>query len=86
MYVCRYVRTYVRTYVCMYICTYVPIVKPGKEGSDDVSKFLPISLLDTGGKALESDPVNEQPKHGEGNKQRVPAGILLRPRFLELTI
>jgi len=25
----------------------VPIVKPGKEGRDDVSKFRPISLLDT---------------------------------------
>ena len=31
-----------------------------------------------------SDPVNEQPNHGEINKQRMPARILLRPRFLEL--
>jgi hypothetical protein len=31
----------------------IPIVKPGKEGSDDVSKFRPISLLDTRGKVLE---------------------------------
>ena len=70
----------------MYICTYVTIVKPGKEGSDDVSKFRPISLLDTGGKVLESDPVSEQPKHGERNKQRMPARISLRPGFWNLTI
>jgi hypothetical protein len=31
----------------------IPIVKPGKENSDDVSKFRPISLLNTGEKVLE---------------------------------
>ena len=31
----------------------IPIVKPGKEGSDEVNMFRPISLLDSGGKVLE---------------------------------
>jgi hypothetical protein len=31
----------------------IPITKPGKENSDDVSKFRPISLLNIGGKVLE---------------------------------
>jgi hypothetical protein len=31
----------------------IPVVKQGKEVSDDVSKFRPISLLDSGGKVLE---------------------------------
>jgi len=31
----------------------IPIVKPGKKNSDEVSKFRPISLLNTGGKVLE---------------------------------
>ena len=31
-----------------------------------------------------NDPVNEFPKHGERNKQRMLARILLGPRFLEL--
>lgn len=33
--------------------TIVPIVKPGKERSSEVTKFRPISLLNTGGKVLE---------------------------------
>jgi len=31
----------------------IPIIKPGKEGSQEVNKFRPISLLDIGGKVLE---------------------------------
>jgi len=36
----------------------IPIVKPGKENSDEVSKFRPISLLNTGGKVLEKLLIN----------------------------
>ena len=36
----------------------LPITKPGKDGSDDVSKFCPISLLDIGGKVLEKIVIN----------------------------
>jgi hypothetical protein len=36
----------------------LPITKPGKEGSDDVTKFRPISLLDVGGKVLEKILIN----------------------------
>ena len=31
----------------------IPIVKPGKEGSTDVIKYRPISLLNIGGKVIE---------------------------------
>jgi hypothetical protein len=31
----------------------IPIVKPGNEGSDEVNKFRPISLLDSGGTEME---------------------------------
>jgi hypothetical protein len=34
------------------------IIKPRKEGSDEVSKFRPISLLNTGGKVLEKIIIN----------------------------
>jgi hypothetical protein len=33
--------------------TIIPIVKPGKEGSSEVTKYRPISLLNVGGKVLE---------------------------------
>ena len=36
----------------------IPIVKPGKENNDDVSKYRPISLLNTGGKVLEKLLIN----------------------------
>jgi len=36
----------------------IPILKPGKENSDEVSKFRPISLLNTGGIALEKLLIN----------------------------
>ena len=38
-------------------------MKPGKENSDDVSKFRPISLLDTGGKVLEKLLINRINHH-----------------------
>jgi len=41
----------------------IPIVKPGKEASDDVSKFRPISLLDSGGKLLEKLLINRINHH-----------------------
>jgi len=40
-----------------------PIVKPGKEGSDEVNTFLPISLLDSGGKVLEKLLINRINHH-----------------------
>jgi hypothetical protein len=36
----------------------IPIIKPGQEGSEEVSKYRPISLLDTGGKVLEKIMIN----------------------------
>ena len=36
----------------------IPIVKPGKENSDEPSKFRPISLLNVGGKVLEKLLIN----------------------------
>jgi hypothetical protein len=36
----------------------LPIIKPGQEVSDEVSKFHPISLLNTGGKVLEKLMIN----------------------------
>ena len=36
----------------------IPITKPGKENSEEVSKFRPISLLNVGGKILEKVLIN----------------------------
>ena len=36
----------------------LPIIKPGKEGSEEVFKFRPINLLNTGGKVLEKLMIN----------------------------
>jgi len=36
----------------------LPTVKPGKESSYEVSKYRPISLLNTGGKVLEKLMIN----------------------------
>ena len=41
----------------------ITIVKPGKEGSDEVSKFRPISLLASGGKVLEKLLINRINHH-----------------------
>jgi len=41
----------------------ISIVKPGKEGSDEVNKFRPISLLDSGGKVLEKLLINRINHH-----------------------
>ena len=41
----------------------IPIVKPGKEGSNEVSKFRPISLLVSGGKVLEKLLINRINHH-----------------------
>jgi hypothetical protein len=38
-------------------------VKPGKENSDEVSKFRPISLLNTGGKVLQKLLINRINHH-----------------------
>ena len=45
------------------IAKIIPIVKPGKEGSDEVSKFRPISLLASGGKVLEKLLINRINHH-----------------------
>jgi len=41
----------------------VPIIKPGKEGSQEVNKFRPISLLDIGGKVLVKVMINRINHH-----------------------
>jgi hypothetical protein len=41
----------------------IPITKPGKEKSDDVSKYRPISLLNVGGKVLEKALINRINHH-----------------------
>jgi len=41
----------------------LPVTKPGKESSDEVSKFRPISLLDIGGKVLEKVLINRINHH-----------------------
>jgi hypothetical protein len=41
----------------------IPIIKPGKEDSYDVSKYRPISLLNIGGKVLEKALINKFNHH-----------------------
>ena len=41
----------------------IPIIKPGQEESDEVSKLRPISLLDTGGKVFEKITINRINHH-----------------------
>jgi len=41
----------------------IPIIKPGKEDSYDVSKYCPISLLNAGGKVLEKVMLNRINHH-----------------------
>ena len=41
----------------------IPITKPGKEKSEDVSKFRPISLLNIGGKVLEKALISRINRH-----------------------
>jgi len=41
----------------------IPIVKPGKERSDEVNTIRPISLLDSGGKVLEKLLINRINHH-----------------------
>jgi hypothetical protein len=41
----------------------IPFTKPGKENSEDVSKFRPISLINTGGKVLEKVLINRINHH-----------------------
>lgn len=41
----------------------IPIVKPGKENSDDANKFRPISLINIGGKILEKLLINRIMHH-----------------------
>ena len=36
----------------------IPVLKPGKDSSDEVSKYRPISLLNVGGKVLEEVMIN----------------------------
>jgi len=41
----------------------ITIVKPDKEGRDEVNKFRPISLLNSGGKVLEKLLINRINHH-----------------------
>ena len=41
----------------------IPIVKPGKAGSEEINKFRPISLLASGGKVLEKLLINRINHH-----------------------
>jgi len=41
----------------------IPIIKPEKEESDEVSKFRPINLVDIGGKVLERILINRLNHH-----------------------
>jgi hypothetical protein len=41
----------------------IPIIKPGKENSNEVSKYRPISLLNIGGKVLEKVLINRINHH-----------------------
>jgi hypothetical protein len=41
----------------------ISITKPGKENSEDVSKFYPINLLNTGGKTVEKVLINRINHH-----------------------
>jgi hypothetical protein len=45
-----------------------PIVKPGKEGLNEVSKYRPISLINTGGKLLEKLPIDRINHHLHTNE------------------
>jgi len=45
-----------------------PIVKPGKEGLNEVHKYRPISLINTGGKLLEKLLINRISHHLNSNK------------------
>jgi hypothetical protein len=41
----------------------IPIIKPGKENSDEASKYRPISLLNVAGKVLEKVMINRINHH-----------------------
>jgi hypothetical protein len=41
----------------------IPITKPGKENSEDVSKYRPINLLNLGGKVLQKAVINRNNHH-----------------------
>ena len=45
----------------------IPIVKPGKDTSDEVSKYRPISLLNVGGKVLEKVLINRINHHANSH-------------------
>jgi hypothetical protein len=45
----------------------LPIIKPAKEGSQEVNKFRPISLLDIGGEVLEKVLINRINHHVYSN-------------------
>lgn len=45
----------------------IPVTKPGKENSDEVSKFRPISLLNIGGKILEKVLINRINHHANSH-------------------
>ena len=59
---------------------FIPIVKPGKEGSDEVNKFRPISLLGSGGKVLEKLLINRINHHVYSREHMSDNQFELRPQ------
>ena len=45
----------------------IPVTKPGKDNSEEVSKFRPISLLNVGGKVLEKVLINRINHHANAH-------------------
>ena len=58
----------------------IPIVKPGTEGSDEVNKFRPISLLDSGGKVLEKLLINQNKHHKDSREHMSDNQFGFRPQ------
>ena len=58
----------------------IPITKPGKEKSTEVSKFRPISLINVGGKVLEKLLINRIMHHIHSNSLMNPNQFGFTPR------
>ena len=58
----------------------IPVIKPGKENSDDVSKFRPISLINVGGKILEKVLINRINYHANLQAFSIPSNTGFHPK------
>jgi hypothetical protein len=67
--------------------TIIPITRPGK-GSDKVSKFRPMSLLDIGGKVLEKLLINRINPHvfSRGHMKENQFGFRLRKSTIDAAL